>query len=376
MGFSCYFNDKSIEVVKLNYSRLMFNIFENEQPSKLIKNLNTKFNFYKINNEFIITTVTDGVKPNSYVASPYALLINYSEDELVKIESKLQRGFSRLLIKTFASFLRYTQIDKAQTLNNYMLSTNFFSEKWESLDIEVLEEKAIERYPEHALIIRSVNTTQNPKLFKHLSQNGWMPIVSRQVYIFDDKERWRKRRNTINDKKLLTDKRFEFCKVLVEDVKAFEQAEELYAFLYLEKYSEHNIQFTAKYLQLLVEAKLLDLYLLRDKVNMDYVGVVGMTEEAKVITVPIVGYDMSYGQEEALYRRLMIFATSYAMERECFLNLSSGAPQFKTLRGARAELEYMFVKVKHLSFRRRMGWYLIAFLSKYFYAPLLKRLKL
>ena len=360
----------------MNYAELMYQVFQDNKPSKLIKKLNTKFDFYKIENEFIITTVTDGVKPNSYVASPYALLIDYSEDELVKIESKLQRGFSYLLIKTFASFLRYTEIDKAQTLNNYMLSTNFFSKKWESLDVTSLEEKAIERYPEHALIIRSVNKTQNPKLFKHLSQNDWMPIVSRQVYVFDDKERWQKHRNTINDKKLLTDKRFEFCKVLVDDVKAFERAEELYGFLYLEKYSEHNIRFTAKYLKLLVEEKLLNLSLLRDKVTMEYVGVVGMTEEAKVITVPIVGYDMRYGQEEALYRRLMIFATSYTMERDCLLNLSSGAPQFKTLRGARAELEYMFVKVKHLSFRRRMGWYLIAFLSKYFYAPLLKRLKL
>ena len=360
----------------MSYSKAIYEIFTKSQPSRLIKKLNTKFDFYKIENEFIITTITDGVKPNSYVASPYALLIDYSEDELVKIESKLQRGFSHLLIKTFASFLRYTQIDKAQTLNNYLLSTNFFSKKWESLDVQALEEKAIERYPEHALIIRSVNTTQNPKLFKRLSQNAWMPIVSRQVYLFDDKEKWRKHRNTINDRKLLTDKRFAFCKVVADDVKAFERAEELYGFLYLEKYSEHNIRFTAKYLQLLVEEKLLVLYLLRDNENRNYVGVVGITEEAGVMTVPIVGYDMRYGQEEALYRRLMIFATSYAMERDCLLNLSSGAPQFKTLRGARAELEYMFVKVKHLSFRRRMGWQLIAFLSKYFYAPLLKRLKL
>jgi hypothetical protein len=359
----------------MSYSKAIYEIFNNTIPSTLIKKLNTKFDYYKINNEFIITTITNEVKQNVYVASPYALLIDYSEDELVKIESKFQRAFSRLLIKTFASFLRYTEIDKAQTLNNYMLSTNFFSEKWESLDIVKLEKKAIKRYPEHTLIIRSVNKVQNPKLFEHLGQNGWMAIVSRQVYLFDDKEKWRKSRNTMSDKKLLNEARFEFCKVL-DDVKAFERAEALYGFLYLEKYSEHNIRFTAKYLQLLVEEKLLDLYFLRDNEKMNYVGVVGMTEEAKVITVPIVGYDMDYGQKEALYRRLMIFATSYAMHRDCLLNLSSGAPQFKTLRGANTELEYMFVKVKHLSFRQRIGWHFIAFLSKYFYAPLLKRLKL
>lgn len=359
----------------MSYSQSIYKIFQNHQASTLIKKLNTKFDYYKINNEFIITTITNEVKQNSYVASPYALLIDYSEDELVKIESKFQRVFSQLLIKTFASFLRYTQIDKMQTINNYLLSTNFFSKVWESLGIEALEEQAIERYSEHGLIIRSVNKVQNPKLFKNLSKGGWMAIVSRQVYIFDDKEKWERSRNTINDKKLLTSTHFEFCKV-VNKSSEFIRAEALYNSLYLEKYSRHNIQFTAKYLQFLVEGGLLDLYLLRDNETMAYVGVVGVTQEANVMTVPIVGYDMSYTQKDALYRRLMIFATSYAMKRDCLLNLSSGAPSFKYLRGARAELEYMFVKVEHLSFKRRMGWKFIALLSRYFYAPLLKRLKL
>ncbi|CAA6808275.1 MAG: Unknown protein [uncultured Sulfurovum sp.] len=254
----------------MSYSKKMYEIFINNSSSTLIKKLNTNFTYYQINNEFIITTITNKVKPNSYVASPYALLIDYSEDELVKIESKFQRGFLHLFIKTFASFLRYTQIDKAQTLNNYMLSTNFFSQKWESLDIQVLEEKAIEHYAEHALMIRSVNKIQNPKLFENLHQNGWIAIVSRQVYLFDDKEKWARSRNTINDKKLLNASRFEFCK-MDADSSEFVRAEELYNLLYLEKYSQHNIQFTAKYLQLLVEGGLLDLYLLRDKEKMNYV---------------------------------------------------------------------------------------------------------
>ena len=359
----------------MNYSSNLYEVFQNNQASDLIGKLDTKFDYHKINNEFIITTITDKVKPNSYVASPYALLIDYSEDELVKIESKVQRGFSRLLIKAFVSFLRYTEIDKMQTLNNYLLSTNFFSKEWESLDVQALEEKAIASYPKHGLMIRSVNKIQNPKLFENLSQNGWMAIASRQVYIFDDKEKWAKSRNTINDKKLLNSTRFEFCKVDVGSSE-FIRAEELYGLLYLEKYSKYNIQFTAKYLELLVEAKLLDLYLLRDNETMKYVGVVGMTQEVNVITVPIVGYDMNYTQKDALYRRLMIYAISYAVEHECLLNLSSGAPTFKRHRGAMAELEYMFVKVDHLAFKRRIGWKFIALLSKYFYAPLLKRLKL
>ena len=360
----------------MNYSKYIYKIFKKHEACELIAKLDTKFDFYKLDDEFIITTITDEVKPNSYVVSPYTAIINYSEDELVKIKSKIQKSFSFFLIRTFASFLRYTQIDKAQTLNNYLFSTNFFSKKWESLNIQKLEAKAIERYPKHGLILRSINRVQNPKLFDNLSQNGWLPIVSRQVYIFDDKKRWQKASNTIYDKKLLDSTRFKFFKVKESDMYAFEKAEKLYNSLYLDKYSQHNIQFKAKYLNALVQEKLLDLYLLKDTKTGNYVGVVGMTQEANVITVPIVGYDMSYTQKDALYRRLIIYAMSYAMEKECLLNLSSGAPTFKRLRGARAELEYMFVKVEHLSFRRRIGWKLIALLSKYFYAPLLIRLKL
>ena len=109
---------------------------------------------------------------------------------------------------------------------------------------------------------------------------------------------------------------------------------------------------------------------------MDYVGVVGMTGEEDSVTVPILGYDMNYAQKEALYRRLTAFAIARAMEKNLLLNMSSGAAAFKRTRGAKATLEYMFVKVEHLPFMRRLGWKCIAFLSKYFYAPMLLRLKL
>ena len=67
----------------MSYSKNLYKIFQNNQPVELIKKLNTKFTSYKINNEFTIATITDEVKPNSYVASPYTLLIDYNEAKLV-----------------------------------------------------------------------------------------------------------------------------------------------------------------------------------------------------------------------------------------------------------------------------------------------------
>ena len=358
----------------MSYSREIYRLFKEHEPSSLIGRLTTEFDYYKIGKLFVVATVTDKVKPNAYVASPYALIVDYSEDELVKIESKLQKAFSQGLIKTFASFLRFTKLDRAQTLNNYLLSTNFFANAWESIDIKKLEQQAVKRYPNHALIIRSVNRVQNPKLFDNLNHYGWLSITSRQVYLFDSQEKWEQSHNNKIDQKFLKSKRYQFYKLEKEE--GFEEAERLYNLLYLEKYSQHNIQFKAKYLQLLVKRGLLDLYLLHDELTKKNVGVVGMTLEGDVMTVPIVGYVTSYPQKEALYRRLIAFATHHAFSKKVLLNLSSGAPEFKKLRGARAELEYMMVKTVHLPLRQRAGWRLIAWLSQWFYAPLLKRLKL
>jgi hypothetical protein len=356
------------------YAKRIYHFFTCYEPSSLIGKLKTDFEYYDLNGVFVITTITNKIEPNSYVVSPYGMIIDYSKDELVKIDSFVQKILSLSLIKIFASFFHFTQINKVQTLNNYLFSTNFFSKEWEDLDVKKLETLAINKYPNHALVIRSVNKVQNPKLYKNLISSGWIAVTSRQVYIFDDKEYWQKRQNTKIDRKLLSSKDYNFYEATKK--KDFSEAERLYNLLYLQKYSQHNIQFKAHYLQLLVQDGLLKLYLLQDEVTKKSVGVVGMTLEDGIMTVPIVGYETNYPQSKALYRRLIAFALEYAFKKNVFLNLSSGAPEFKKLRGAKAELEYMMVKIEHLPFRQRIGWRLIAIISQSFYARLLRRLQL
>ncbi len=360
----------------MSYSKTLFEIFKKYKTSMLISNLDTKFSFYEMEDALVMATITDEVSKNCYVASPYALLIDYGEDELVKIKSPLQKSFYFLLIKSFAHFLRFTQIDKGQILNNFLFATNFFSKSWERIDISALEKTAKASYPKHALVIRSVNKVQNPNLYDRLCKNGWKAIVVRQVYIYDDKKKWQMSRNTINDRKLQNSNKFSFVEADVDSYEDFQTAQRLYNRLYLDKHSMHNIHYEAKFFQVLVKEKLLKMVFLRDNESMCYVGVVGMTHLDGVITVPIIGYDMCYSQKDAIYRRLVFYATSYAFEKSCLLNFSSGAPDFKSKRGAKACLEYMFVKDKHLSFKRRIAWQSIYLLSKYFYAPMLKKLKL
>ncbi len=355
-----------------NVSKKLLDIFAKYPSYELMGNVKTKIEDYKIKNTHIITTVNDKIEQNCYVVSPYNGLIAYSKDELIKINSKPLRFICLVLIGAFEGILKSINIDKAQSLNNYMLSTNFFKKDFDDLDIKKLRQKAIIRYPKHSLLIRSINKMQNPKLYSKLLVDGWLPMVSRQVYIYHKSSK--KHRDYKTDIKLLKDENYEFIKA--DSKEDFEIAEDLYNQLYLDKYSIHNIHFKAIYLQELALSGLLHLRLLKDVKHNRIVGVVGIMGEDEVMTVPIVGYEMSYDKKEALYRRLIIYAINYANTHKYFLNLSSGAPHFKTQRGAKPCLEYQFVYVGHLGFYKKLVWKALSLISIYFYAKILKGLKL
>lgn len=359
-----------------NFSQRLYNIFEKYSSMELMGNVDAKVVKYKLKNKDVLVSIVDEIKSNCYIVSPFNMMISYSKDELIKVDSKIQRYFASALIYGFESILKIFEIDTVQTLNNYMFSTNFFDKDFENIDILELEKVAYENNPKHTMLIRSVNKIQNSVLYEKLQNNGWIPLVSRQVYIFKSINICKKHQNYLRDKKLLNSDRYIFKELDINDLELFEKAEELYNKLYLTKYSQHNIHFKALYLKELQEHKLIHLRLLYDCVEDKYVGVVGLVGEEGVITAPIVGYDDSYDIKEALYRRVIAYAIEYTMKKKYLLNLSSGASHFKTMRGAEAHLEYMFVNVKHLSSFKKIIWRILNLIANYFYAPLLKRLKL
>lgn len=359
-----------------NFSQRLYNIFEKYSSIELMSNVDTKVIKYKLKNKDVIVSIVDDIKPNCYTVSPFSMMISYSKDELIKVGSKAQKYFALVLIYGFEAILNIANIDTVQTLNNYMFSTNFFDKGFEDIDISELEKAAYKRYPNHTMLIRSVNKVQNPILYEKLQNNGWIALVSRQVYIFKNINICIKHQNYLRDKKLLDSNRYIFKELDINDFKLFKKAEELYNNLYLTKYSQHNIHFKALYFKELQKQKLIHLRLLYDCMEDKYVGVVGLVGEDGVITAPIIGYDSNYDIKEALYRRVIAYAIEYAMQRKYLLNLSSGASNFKIIRGAEAHLEYMFVNVRHLSPFKKLIWRILSLIANYFYAPLLKRLKL
>jgi hypothetical protein len=62
-----------------------------------------------------------------------------------------------------------------------------------------------------------------------------------------------------------------------------------------------------------------------------------------------------------------------AAQKGWLLNDSSGAAEFKRLRGAVPEIEYRAVYVRHLPWRRRVGWATLAFLLRRIAVPIVRR---
>lgn len=98
---------------------------------------------------------------------------------------------------------------------------------------------------------------------------------------------------------------------------------------------------------------------------------VGVVSGDGIVTAPVVGYDTDISQKSALYRRVIARAMALSDHYNLPLNLSSGAPSFKRLRGGVPVIEYTAVYIRHLPRYRQLPWLMLHKASPH-YAQLLK----
>jgi hypothetical protein len=161
-----------------------------------------------------------------------------------------------------------------------------------------------------------------------------------------------------------------------KEMKAYlPQALQLYRDLYLKKYSELNPQLTLKYFEEVHQTGIINFHGYIDK-NKILKAFSGQFTLDKTITSPIVGYDVSAPQKEGLYIHAAQLALLNKFDQGLLLNLSSGAPSFKRMRGGQASIEYSAIYLKHLPLKRRLPWKVLQFISNKIGVPLIKKYKL
>jgi len=317
-------------------------------------------------------TVDDGGYGRSYVASPHSAYVLYARAEMDIVGFVKGRRMANAALGVLDGMLRMARINRAVHVDNWLLSTNLHG-GWEGAGLAGIRRLLAERFPTHFLILRSLDEWSSPQLLQAARDDGWMLLPARQIWVVDDLARdWRPRNNFDNDRRALTK-----SGLVVEEARQFDATDrariaELYRMLYVQKYSPLNPVFTPQFIALTQTTGLLHYRVARDATGR-IMAVAGMLARGKVMTPPVVGYDITCPRADALYRIASFMFSQLAMERGLRLHGSAGAADFKRRRGAHGVIEYMALHAGHLDVSRRTAVRLLASQLERFVVPMMQK---
>jgi len=152
---------------------------------------------------------------------------------------------------------------------------------------------------------------------------------------------------------------------------------ELYNMLYLDKYSKLNVQFNEHFMQeLAIDSNYLNIKALRNKEGrID--AILGYFIRNETITTPVFGYDTTLSVKDyPLYRLLSIILVQEARKHKSLLNQSSGAGEFKRIRGSKNSFEYTAVYCSHLPLYQQFPFLFLKLLITSIAIPMIQQYKL
>lgn len=316
----------------------------------------------------------------AWVVSPTTAYTHYAAEEARRYLPGWMARPLALSLNGLEHWLRREHMDRAVTLNQWLLSTNLYP----PLDRPTLQcnvQEALQRWPDHALWLRSLNPTQHGPWLEALQSMGFMLLPSRQIYLLERPEQAEQRsRDLQRDLKLLRPaalrhdglERVEDDGIVDGDYAAIAR---LYTQLYVEKYSRYSPRYNDTFMRRWHRAGLLRFHGLRGAAG-ELVGIGGAFDLCGVASVPVVGYDTAQPIDHALYRRVTAGMFEQARQHRLAINFSGGAAQFKRLRGGCATLEYSAVHARHLVPARQRALAALALLGRRLAVPLLRRRQL
>lgn len=328
-----------------------------QNPTQLyISNVNTEMCCLLIDGHYLPVTINHAEYENSYVASPYGVIL-YSQEELKQFRQHWLAPALSALLKGTGKLLKRWNINQVVTVNNWFLSSNLYSPLSRD-QIRASVDLLRESFPNHAILWRSLNTLCPDNLLSIFQNLPCRMIFTRQVYFFDpnqeerlsQKQRW----NIKADGKLIAAQGYKVIignEIRDEDIP---RLRELYDLLYVEKHNPFNPKITNDFLHLTIRKKLLNVLALYKENKID--GFLGYIAKENAMTSPLFGYDTHLPQEIGLYRMLTSLCIDEARRLKLRLNHGGGAAHFKRVRGMQAIPEYMAVFDQHLPYRRRWAW--------------------
>ncbi|HEX2203417.1 MAG TPA: GNAT family N-acetyltransferase [Longimicrobium sp.] len=359
------------------YARRVLAPLVEHGPAAFIDNVHAEVRVLAADGHALPLVLSDPARAgaDSYVVSPTNHYVDYGKRE-VELEmggASVLRAVLPPLLEGFRPLFRWGGIDRVAYVNNWLLSTNLHPRLAPDV-LRDIRDLVAATFPDRAVVFRSVNETLNAELMRDLRRLGFRPVFSRQVYLYDPRTPGAVPRSLRQDAGLA--RRGPYAWAGADDIGDDEvpRLRELYAQLYLEKYSPFNPGFTERFVASALRERWLEVFALRREGRT--VATVGFVERGGTMTAPLIGYDRALPAEEGLYRRISYKLVEEARARGLLLNQSSGAAAFKRFRGGVPAMEMSLVYDRHLPARARLPWRVLETASRRAIVPLMRRMKL
>ncbi|MDQ2067830.1 GNAT family N-acetyltransferase [Xinfangfangia sp. CPCC 101601] len=350
-------------------------LFQRHGTPALVANLETRLQVVQSGGLSFPLSLNDGAE-TCYICNPTSGYIDYALEETRHFaRNPFLRAACMGLIRAARPFVKASGLDRQVQINNWLFSTNPVPALSVAQAVD-LRDQLSSTFKTHAILLRSLNKLADAETIAALQTAGFDLLPARQVYIFSDISPDRPHSPNMRRDRLHL-QRCPFPRVGNEDFteEDYPVCAQLYADLYLRKYTPLNPDYTALYIQEMHRAGLLELAGFRDETGR-LIAVTGLFASGRTLTQPIVGYDTSRPMREGLYRLIMQVARDHAAERGMFFNCSAGAAAFKRHRGGIPVIEYTAVYTRHLPRRQRWATALMRQLLTRIGVPLLQRFRL
>jgi hypothetical protein len=300
--------------------------------------------------------VTDFHPENTFTCSPYSHYISYGGyEEVHRLKNPPVEALIKLALHPLAGYLRRSGFDRVAYINNWLLSTNLYPVLTPD-QIHALAEALPGWFPNCAIVFRSVDSFRNPLLYNTLLEERYEMVLSRQVWYQEPQVSFRKK-DAKGDLRALRRTPYEIVAGSLLSDSDLLRGLELYKFLYLEKYSYYNPQFTESFMRLCRDESLLYMQALRLEGQIN--ALLGFFVRNGVMTTPFFGYDTRLPQSDGLYRILSAILLQEGRQRGLLVHASAGVGKFKKTRGGQSMIEYNAVFTGHLPAWRRFPWALV-----------------
>lgn len=305
---------------------------------------------------FPVIVPDENVTNNSYICSPYQHYITFGKQYLDLFPNPIIISIIKPLIGLLGRLSKSARIDSVVYVNNWLFSTDLYPQGLTKEHFQAITDLLKTRFPDRAIIFRSLNEITNSNEISNLEQVGYKLIASRVVYISDvtneeifhtrifksDLRLWEHSPYKIVDQ---VDLSLDICKEFLR----------LKNLLYIAQHSTLQPQITRQFMELLFNKNLLHFKaLMLDGVVK---GVVGYTQLNRVMYCPFFGFDKTDPDHSVIYRLLNADLLLEARKSAHFFNQSAGASFYKSVRRAQEATESMAVYTEHLTLWQRIAWY-------------------